>query len=191
MKILYSVTLAVLLLFSSAYADSKFDYFYETAGISAEQHELRKAIKYYNKAFERAKTKKQKIKALGGLVSANERLGHKKSARLALKTLLRIDPKNKWALKKLRKKKARNKSSNKFSYYYENAGIAAKEDDYYEAIEFYTKAFEVARTKKEKVKALGGLVTSYEYNDQYSRARAALRALLKIDPKNKWALKKI
>ncbi len=186
MKILCSVTLvATLLLFSSAYADSKFSYFYEIAGISAKQNELRKAVRYYNKAFERAKTKKQKIKALGGLVSANERLGHRKSARLSLKTLLRIDPKNKWALKQLRKKKTHIKSSNKFSYYYANAGIAVKKVDHYKAIEFYTKALEVARTRKEKAKALGGLVISYKHNRQYLRARAAHRALLKINAKNK------
>ncbi len=83
-------------------------------------------------------------------------------------------------LKKYSKKHNKNSSFGKFSYYYENAGIASEEFEYDQAIYFYTKAFDVAKRKREKIKALGGLVVAYENNDEPSKARAALRALLKM-----------
>ena len=131
------------------------------------------------------------MKALGGIISSNEKKGNVKAVNIALKTLLKIDPRNKWALKKKKAKRSRKKSSTKFSYYYESAGIAFKNEDYEKAINYYTSAFDVSKMKKEKIKALGGLVSSYDNFGDNRQSRAALRALLKLDPKNKWALAKI
>lgn len=78
-------------------------------------------------------------------------------------------------------------SANSFSFYYEKANNEHDNGLIDKSYLNYAKAYNFAKTKKEKIKALGALCEINKEKGLYENTQDYAKKILKLDPKNKYA----